>query len=57
MNEHEISICFIVDVGRQCMQWSTQSKDIHITPVEQGEESIVERGYFSADRTLFITND
>lgn len=26
MNEYEISICFIVDVDRQCMQWSTQSK-------------------------------
>lgn len=27
MNEYEISICFIVDVDRQCMQWSTQSKN------------------------------
>ena len=26
MNEYEISICFIVDVDRQRMQWSTQSK-------------------------------
>ena len=27
MNEYEISICFIVDVDRQRMQWSTQSKN------------------------------
>ena len=37
MNEYEISICFIVDVDRQRMQWSTQSKNGGIHPVERAE--------------------
>lgn len=31
--------------------------DTHIIPIEQREESIVERCYFSTDRKLFITNN
>ena len=36
---------------------SYDKSDTHIIPIEQREESIVERCYFSTDRKLFITNN